>query len=328
MLVRPIHHEAEFGKWMAILALAAALCILFASALAATDVARPARPALLPPNMQEWSVPLPGATEDKVPPELVRGVWSVLQLHHDQRHEEAIAAWNKLELPAGAKIWKWVAVGQALTAISEFEGAEEMLGRALDAQPDNALAHYFTAVLRMQQAYLADEWPDVIMHRTTRLVAFTAAERAPRRIVPNTKGMYELAATRAFEQAIEFAPRVKLDEALVPTKYGTTMALEPTVGDLLLALGAERFDAKAHNALSYLFLERGALEVAERHMDEAVQGGLTVVYGYGDLGDEYTLRGQHADAARAYLKAARFSANKLDTLRDAWESFRRALVTP
>jgi tetratricopeptide (TPR) repeat protein len=313
---------------MAILALAAALCVLFASALAAADVPKPARPALLPPNMQEWAVPMPGRTDGMLSPELVREVWCILQLHHDQRHEDAIAAWNALDLPAGAKIWKWIAVGQALTALSEFEGAEEMLGRALDAQPDSAIAHYFAGVLRMQQAYLADEWPDVITRRTTRLVALAAADQAPRRIVPNTKGMYELVATREFEQAIEFAPQVRLDDTLIPAEYGTTLALEPTIGDLLLALGAERFEAKAHNALSYLFLERGALEVAERHMDDAVQGGLTVVYGYRDLGDEYTLRGQHADAARAYLKAARFTSDKLETLRDAWESVRRALVTP
>jgi tetratricopeptide (TPR) repeat protein len=278
--------------------------------------------------MQEWSVPMPGPTEDKVPPELARDVWSILQLHHDQRHEDAIAAWNKLDLPAGAKVWKWIAVGQALTAISEFEGAEEMLGRVLEAQPDNAVAHYIAGVLRMQQAYLAEARPDVLTHRNTRLVALTMAEPESWSGVPNTKAVYELAATREFELAIELAPRVNLDEALVPTKGGTTVALEPTIGDLLLALGAERFEAKAHNALSYLFLERGALEIAERHMDEALRGGLAVVYGYADLGDEYTLRGQHADAARAYLKAARFASNKLETLRDACESFRRALLTP
>lgn len=328
MLVRPIHHEAEFEKWVAILALAAALCMLFASALAAADFPKRARPELLPPNMQEWAVPMPGRTEGTASPEVVREVWCILQLHHEQRHEEAIAAWNDLKLPAGANLWKWIAVGQALTAVSEFEGAEQILGRALDAQPENAVAHYFAGVLRMQQAYLADEWPDVITSRTTRLVAVTAPESRPRRVVPNTKGMYELAATREFEQAIEFAPRVHLDEALIPTEYGTTVALEPTIGDLLLALGAEHLEAKAHNSLSYLFLERGALEEAERHMDEAVQGGLTVVYGYSDLGDEYTRRGQHADAARAYLKAARFTPHKLETIRDAWESLRRALLTP
>ena len=104
--------------------------------------------------------------------------------------------------------------------------------------------------------------------------------------------MYELAATLDFERAIELACALQLDEAIVPDRFPTSSALEPTVGDLLLALGADNFQAKAHNTLGYLFLKRGALEPAEQHMDDAVQGGLDVVYGYRDLGTNTA----HADS--------------------------------
>jgi tetratricopeptide (TPR) repeat protein len=323
-----MHYQAEMGKWVAILALTTALCMLFASVVAAADVPRPGRPNLLPPNVQEWALPMPGDTRQEGPADLGQKIWGILQLHHDRRHEAAIDAWNAVELRGNALIWKWIAVGQALTAAGEFEGAEEMLARAIDAQPENAIAHYFSGVLRMQQAYLADEWPDVITGKTTRLVAVADPDRAPRHVVPNTKGMYELVATREFEMAIEFAKHVRIDEALVPAEYAGTLALEPSVGDLLLALGADLYEAKAHNTLSYLFLERGALETAEHHMDEAVRGGMAVVYGYDDLGNEYTLRGQHADAARAYLKAAQYSTEKMSTLQNACRSILRALLAP
>ena len=104
---------------------------------------------------------------------------------------------------------------------------------------------------------------------------------------------------------------------MIPDGFPTRAALEPTAGDLLLALDAEEFDGKAHNTLGCLFLERGSLELAERHLDDAVQSRLDVVYGYRDLGDEYRACGRHADAMRAYLKATKFSANKMSTLLDA-----------
>ena len=100
-------------------------------------------------------------------------------------------------------------------------------------------------------------------------------------------------------------------------------ALEPTVGDLLLATGADNYVSKAHNTLSYLHLETGALEEAERHMDEAAAGGMSIVYGYEDLGEQYARRHRHADAARAYLKAMKHGRGKVTPARKAWENLHR-----
>ena len=95
------------------------------------------------------------------------------------------------------------------------------------------------------------------------------------------------------------------------------------MGDLLLAVSADNFEAKSHNMLSYLYLERGSLETAESHMDHAAIGGLTVI-GYGDLGEAYAEVGQHMDAARAYVKAMEHSPHKIEPARKAWDNLRDA----
>jgi tetratricopeptide (TPR) repeat protein len=329
MLIRPIHQEQDWEllHWAAAIALALALALAFATAVGAADIPpKLVKPKLLPAEITDWAQPMQTDSVSAYAGEnadVGRELWRILQLHQDRKHDAAIQAWNNLAAPPETEAWKRIALGQALVATDRFEAAEECLASAIDMQPDNAVAHYFLGVLRMQQAYLAAEWPDVVGAKPTRLVAQT-----PRHVVPNTKGMYELAATVELEKAIELAAAVRLDAAILSSEHSTTTALEPTVGDLLLALGAEHFPAKAHNTLSYLFLERGALEIAESHMDDAVRGGLSVVYGYQDLGDGYHVRGQYADAARAYLKATRFSSNKLGTALDALRSLREAFTKP
>jgi hypothetical protein len=101
--------------------------------------------------------------------------------------------------------------------------------------------------------------------------------------------------------------------------------LEPTVGDLLIALGAENFKGQAHHTLSSLFLENGSLEIAEEHMDNAVNSGLANVFGFRDLATAYEKRGQHADAARANLKAMAHGHNKVSPAFDVFRNLLDAL---
>jgi hypothetical protein len=81
------------------------------------------------------------------------------------------------------------------------------------------------------------------------------------------------------------------------------MALGPTVGDLLLAMGADDFAARAHNLLAPVLLETSSLEAAEMHLDAAVRGGMYVGFGYVDLIDKYEESGRYLDAARVCAKA-------------------------
>jgi tetratricopeptide (TPR) repeat protein len=326
MLIRPVQHEWEIWKWLAAIALASVLTLAFATAVAAADIPdRSAKPGLLPSEIVNSAVPMEIATQEieEQNDDLGCALWQIFELQRKQKHEAAVIAWNDLTVPPDTVFWKWVALGQAASATGKFDEAEKLLGRAMDMRPEYAVPYYFRGILRMQQAYLAREWPDNVPSRRTRLVDFN-----PRQVVPNTKGMYELAATMDFEKAIELANTVLMDEAIIPNRFPTATALEPTVGDLLVSLGAESFRGKAHNTLGYLHMERGALDIAEEHMDHAVREGLAVVYGYHELGDKYHALGQHANAMRAHLKATKFSSNKMHTLLDAMRSLREVFTNP
>jgi tetratricopeptide (TPR) repeat protein len=238
-------------------------------------------------------------------------IWRVLELHRCENHEEAIRAWNELSLPQEMDVWKWIGVAQASIASDRLDQAEELLDRAIESHPENAVAFYFRGVLRLQQAHLAYEWPEVGLPR------IRLALLKPRHIVPNTRSMYELAATIDFEWSIELAHVLRRDEVLGTDCCATEEESNPTVADLLVALSAENFEAKAHNVLGNLFLKRGALEIAEQHLDSAALGHLEVASGYRELADKYHAHGRHRDAMRANLKLAAYR------LRAWYEDFQR-----
>jgi tetratricopeptide (TPR) repeat protein len=202
-----------------------------------------------------------------------------------------------------------------------MENATAALARAGQLEPDNAVVHYFVGILRLQQAYVADEWNDAEGPQATVLVS-----HSPHPVVPNTQSMYRMQAVLELEDAVRLAPQVHLFRSLVPEEWPTAAVMPPAVHDVLLAARADNFAAKAHNVLGDLYLGRGALEQAEQHMDAAVQGGLSVVYGYGDLAEAYEKVGRHSDAMRVYLKAAQGEPGKVAPLKKAWENLRDSML--
>lgn len=245
-------------------------------------------------------------------------MWRALELQHGAKYDDAVAAWQSIDLPCETTVWKQVALGQAYLATTEIESASEVLLDAKDLDPENPVVHYFLGLLRLEQACVAEQWQDAVGPTVTAFVA-----HRPTEIAPNSKSMYELTAVMELEEAIKLAPDVWMDQPLVPTDWPTRAALAPTVGDLLLAVGAKNFEAKAHNVLSYIYLEQDSLEMAEGHMDSAAAGGLSVV-GYAELGERYATAGRHTDAARAYVKAMNHTSHKLDSARKAWDNLRDA----
>jgi tetratricopeptide (TPR) repeat protein len=320
MLVRAhAHEEHELMKWMMLLALAGALTLAFATGIAGASELRPpmSEPALLPSEVAEWALPM-GVEEEKPPvadEDVSLKVWRAIDAQHHDKFDEAIMLWSAVQLPCDAEVWKHVALGQAYLANGEVEEANAALAMARKLEPKNAVVHYFLGVLRLQQAWMADEWNDAERPRSTILVAHT-----PDDVVPNTRSMYQLAATMELEDAIKFAPRLHSYKSLVPDDWPTAAAMAPMVHDLLLATRADNFAAKAHNMLGDLYLQRGSLEQAEQHMDEAVAGGVSVVYGYTELAEAYENGGRHSDAMRAYMKAAQEEPGKITPLRKAWEN--------
>jgi tetratricopeptide (TPR) repeat protein len=304
-------------QWVTIVGLAAVLVLAFAVAIGAADRHIPRRPPnLLPNQIEAWATPMPSDEGIGSAAAAVENpscmLWAILEMHRAEEYDAAIRAWNELTLPPETEVWKLIALAQASIATERLNQAEELLGRALELQPENALAFYFRGILRMQQARHAYDWPGELGSPRIRLALLT-----PRQIVPNTKSMYEFAATIDFEWSIEFSRFVPIDEGLLSDCCSAEPYFEPTVADLLRALGAEDLEAKAHNTLGTLFLERGALELAEQHLDRAAQGRLEVASGYRELVVKYQACGRHLDALRAGLKASAYSGGRLHPLVDA-----------
>jgi len=137
--------------------------------------------------------------------------------------------------------------------------------------------------------------------------------------------MLRLAAMMEFDLAVENAAAIRLDESLVPPDGPTSVAQYPTVGDLLQAIRAARFEGVAHSQLGRLCLEQGDLERAEYHLDQSVFLGLAVLLAYENLAEQYTVMERPWDAARAYYKAMEHSvapsANARRVLEGVWNGF-------
>jgi tetratricopeptide (TPR) repeat protein len=316
------HTEWELLKWMILMVLASVIALgVLTSVAGAADVGKFDRePAPLPVDVANLASPMETPLVEEPPPvaDLAIRVWQALELQHDQKYDEAITAWQTIDLPCETMVWKQVAMGQAYLATGEMELASGVLVDAKDLDSGNPVVRYFLGLLRLEQAYVAEEWPDAVGPTVT-----TFAAHRPTDVAPNTKSMYQLTAMMELEQAVKLAPDVWNDQPLVPTDWPTRAALAPTVGDLLIAVSADKFEAKAHNMLSYLYLEQGSLETAEGHMDSAAAGGLNVI-GYSDLGEKYAEAGQRTDAARAYVKALKYTPHKVDPARKAWDNLRDA----
>jgi len=203
-----------------------------------------------------------------------------------------------LQLAADAEQWRYIAIAQAHLAQGQYDEATGALNAAAEIEPDNAVAHYFRGLLRLEQVPYARDWYDVQHLRRDRYVAST-----PMDVVPNSRPMYRYVARLELTRAIEHADAVRLDQPLTPEHWQSTMAIGPTVGDLLAATGADKFAARAHNILGGLLLEEGALDDAEYHIDQAATADMFVSFNYVDLIEAYEQRGHYLDAARVCAKA-------------------------
>ncbi len=320
MLVRrELHLELEIMKWLAILALAVSIAIML-TGRATGEVATMPEPDPLPASIDEWSKPMnpvtdtqpattvdmPGGIERTVDDgiDATMQIWQALAHQQDGELQKAIDIWEKAKLPPASEVWRHIAIGAAHLQMVEMDEAAKELFAARSADSENAVVHYYIGMLRLVQAEWADQPFDAGGPAPTRLIAYPDPA-----FHPNTEELYKMAAVAHLERAVELAPYVEPLQPLVPVQWGVPQPYElampvvpPTVGDLLTSIGADRFEAKAHNVLSYLYLERGLLEEAEQHMDDAARGGLSNVNVYSDLGAKYEQEGRHTDAARAYAK--------------------------
>ena len=306
--LRRMTAETEFVKWMILLTMAAAVALLFATRMAGADDA----PGLLPNDMNRLASPMPETTVAPYFPEVGpplrtnepnQVLWRIIELHRLGQVEEAIAAWEQAEVMCGTEVWRNVAIAAANLQAGRIEQAEVQLDAALEMEPENAVAHYYVGLLRLGQAQGARNWLDMIGPPQIMLIALP-------QVAPNTRDMYELMAMQEFAKAIKFAPAVDLTAPLAPYAWVTQNTqylplVTPTVGDLLQALGADRYPARAHNVLGTMNTELGQLEEAEEHLDAAAAERMNGPLAYRQLGIALEDKGRYAEAARVFTKAFR-----------------------
>jgi tetratricopeptide (TPR) repeat protein len=314
--------------WLTVMALLAVVIMLLL--YVRTSGAEPEPPRLLPDLVADWDgmvfhfrggdysearYHLQDLQEKLAPaipvePELIRElqIWNALVAQACGERGRATSAWERAELSGPLRVWKHLAIAAMHLERMRNDDAAEELAKAQLINPDNALVHYYLGVLYLQRAEDAIEWPDYVHMPTFRYAAFDPD------VSPNTKGMYHLAATVELERAIEAAGRIDFQLPLIPPEWTADPTVCPKVGDVLLAMGAMQFEPNAHQMLAYLFLERGALEVAEEHLDRTNQLGMSAPYIFNDLGKEYESQGRHTDAARAYLKGVKNGPDRAGAL--------------
>lgn len=308
LALRRMTVEAEFVKWMVLLMIAAAVAMLLATRMAGADGA----PGLLPGDLNNLARPMPETAVAPFFPEVGpplrtnepnQVLWRIIELHRMGQADDAIALWQQADAMYGTEVWRHVAVGATYLQAGDLLRAEEELDAALEMEPRNAVAHYYAGLLRLGQAQGARNWNDMIGPPAIMLIALP-------QVAPNTRDMYEMMAMQEFAKAIEMAPEMDLDAPLAPEAWAADDVqymplVTPTVGDLLLALGADRYPARAHNVLGTMYTERGLFGEAEEHLDAAVTERLPIPPAYRELGRGLEADERYADAARVYMKAFR-----------------------
>ena len=307
LALRQMSVADEFVKWMVLLMIGGAVALFLATRIAGADSA----PGLLPGDINRLAKPMPESSPPFFPevgPPLRTNdpnqvLWRIIELHRMGQVDEAVAQWQQVDEMCGSEVWRHVAVAAAYLQAGDLERAETALDAALEMEPQNAPAHYFVGLLRLAQAKGARNWPDVIGPPAMMLIALPA-------VAPNTRGMYELMAMQEFQKGIDLAAQADLGAPLAPEVWAAEDVkhlplVTPTVGDLLAALGADRYPARAHNVLGTMFTERGLFEEAEEHLDAAAAERMNGPAAYRELGAALEVEERFDDATRVYIKAFR-----------------------
>jgi hypothetical protein len=298
--------EMEFIKWVLLAILAAALVMVLATVAAAADPMVP-EPARLPGDMNEVAQPLvpdvkPFFPEtqpypQRDPAEVAARIWMTLEHQRAGCVAEALTGWQGIYLGGNAEIWREVAMAAAYLQATDVEQAALHLDAARAMNPEHPLVAYYTGILRLEQAAAAVRVQDDIPGLQLRMVAFVP-ERGEA-----AREQLQLAARQELLAAIGGADTLWLDERLITGNHAMEEQLVvPRVGDLLVALGADNFVAKAHHLLFGIELDRGATFDAEQHLDLAVAAGIAPLLGYEELAEAYLDQEQPADALRATRK--------------------------
>lgn len=302
--------EVDLVKWLLLItfAIIAALALVTALAAAEPMIDPMAEPARLPADVEQLARPMavPGPKAyfpedefvlDLPPAALAARVWALMETQRAGLARQALAGWREIRLPGDAEAWREVAMAAANMTCGNFDRAAMHLDNARTYENAQAVVAYYTGVLRLEQAAAAARVPDAGADGVLRMVAYDPMQGTLGQTV------LRVLARRQLEMAIARACEIRLDERLVMAEPGLEEEfVVPRVGDLLVALDANNFVGQAHHLLFALELDRGQLNQAEDHLDQAVATGIAPLFGYADLAEAYQALDQPVDALRATQK--------------------------
>ncbi len=333
-----------FFSWTLVLLVVGSSSLLFCGKVGGEQVLNETQPGMLPP-MDEFAEPMLPMTsffegrKEKILPsprglDLINELWAVMDLHRDGNVHEAIVRWKRIRLHKDAEVWRQVAIAAAHLKTGNVDAVVDVLEHAILIDPNNALVHYYWGFLFVAGNNHTSPTSGEPVRSTT---------------------SHTLEAIRELNKAIELADQIDLDQhlaspvvltnrtwektgigvkqAVVPVLpngpfrsplQDPALATVPTVGDLLVAIDADNFIAKAHQMLGPLYIERGMLTEAESHLDEAARLGMLVLDDYRELADAYDAREQFENSIRANLKATALGGG-IEARRKALDSLRKAI---
>jgi tetratricopeptide (TPR) repeat protein len=310
--------EDEFLRWFLLLVLAGSLLAIFARSAGGDSPSQ--EPAQLPPGIAEWAAPLHAGESSPIAEPGVAdkpmAVWRALELHQGGEWDQAIGVWTMADIAPEAEVYRWIALGDCWRRTSDPSEAERALMRALALEAGNALAHYQLGLLRKEQAERAFDWPEAGEGQMW-AVAFAAP-------APNSRDHLQLEAMVHFERAIRNAEKLILDKPLTAPEWTTSLALHPTVRDLMLAMDVENLLGKSNEQMGVLHLARGMPDHAETFLDEAAATGLRPIAPYRDVARAYERRGEHRAAIRAWKKDLEYGPGAVLPLKRILENLRQA----
>ncbi len=233
------HLTTEVIKWTILMLLASALVLGVLTHVVGQERLTEPRRLDFPPGTLK-PIPMPRVERPIWPPTRRHAadffsLHNVIALHAEDRHREAIEAWNAIEMPPATRTWKHVGQGAASLELNRLSAAARDFKKAIATDRNNAVAEYYLGVTRLAQADASLEFTNT--YRTSRFRVLNE--------VPARRNRQELLQSAEYhlQRAIALAEECDVHAPLLPagrhwqwirpaSTNPTRDATEPTAGGL------------------------------------------------------------------------------------------------
>ncbi len=186
----------------------------------------------------------------------------VIRLNRAGEYETVIKVWRDLHVTENSQTWKHIGMGAAHLRLDQIDEAINQLSKAIETDPENAVAEYFLGRVRQAQDRRAPFWYEKNDEEPFRLVRQSADDRGKAEFfLPHFKNFkFEKQAKAHFRRAITLSGNCHLDRPIRVLQpkiqlVGGHMDTAPiTVRHLLISLGEENYVEKARHETELRFI--------------------------------------------------------------------------